>query len=179
MIFEYIEKALDNFLAPVHDELCQLKYRIKVLEDEMAVLNCKRSSSYKHTGLSEVTRLPDGSAFAIESMPLPKDHWLYAEDDEPPPMGLRCGTSHRLRRDLVKHVQEAAQYAVRAATIRGTEDDFDPDALVQNMVVGLLGYSTPDGLSDEDWHNPKPVPLSVVGITRQPSLRAVDKENDQ
>lgn len=105
--------------------------------------------------------LPDGSGFAVMSMPLTKDHWLTAElapDDpyEEPPMPLRTGTAvvrdetGRSREDWAEMVRAAARWAVRASTMRGTETDFDPDAMVQNMVVGMLGYWTPDGLSHLD-----------------------------
>jgi hypothetical protein len=91
---------------------------------------------------SAVTKLPDGSGFGILSFPLPKDHWLYAPrtytagdhqldpDDLPKPIF----THH-----MEAHVVAAIRYAVRAATNCGTEDDFDPDALVQNAVYALCG----------------------------------------
>ncbi len=31
------------------------------------------------------------------------------------------------------------------ATMKGKEQDFDPDALIQNLIVGMLGYHTPTG----------------------------------
>lgn len=102
--------------------------------------------------------LPDGSGFATASLPLPKDHWLYAGRElEPPPMPLRMlhgGTRHAME----AKVRAAARYAIRASTMRGRDNDFDPDAMVQNFLVGLLGYHTPDGLVDEKWMNPDPVP---------------------
>ena len=59
-------------------------------------------------------------------------------------------------------VREAVKYAVRGATMSGKDMDFDPDALVQNALVGLFGYHTEDGLSDIDpWANPKEVPPLV------------------
>ena len=42
--------------------------------------------------------------------------------------------------ELVKAVKEGARYAIRASTMNGKTEDFDPDAMVQNIVVGLLGY---------------------------------------
>jgi len=93
---------------------------------------------------------PDGSGSAVVSSPLPKDHWLYADGFDEPPMGLRTGTTSPEREELADKVRAAARYAVRGATMNGKVDDFDPDALVQNMVVGLLGYFTPDGLSRMD-----------------------------
>lgn len=106
--------------------------------------------------------LPDGSAFMVGSLPLPKDHWLYAENAdgflEPPPMPFRMGTDDPRRQAFKAAVWAAAKYAVRASTSRGKDADFDPDALCMNMVVGLLGYHTADGLDPEPWGNPEPVP---------------------
>jgi hypothetical protein len=127
---------------------------ISLVEDyelEQQALRAARSGAFV---------LPDGSGFSTATLPLPKDHWIYAEQP-PPPMGLRCGTANKLRRVLVEYVQEAARYAVRDATMCGREKDFDPDAIVQSMVVGLLGYSTEDGLGSEEWQNP-PEPLSQL-----------------
>ena len=89
-------------------------------------------------------RLPDGSGAFVMSWPLPKDHWLYADHDNEPPMPMRVGVGPE-RDALAAQVRAAARYAVRGATMNGKAMDFDPDALVQNMVVGLLGYWTPDG----------------------------------
>ena len=112
--------------------------------------------------IDECALLPDGSGFATMSMPLPKDHWLYAEGHDDPPMPMRVGTTQILyaggplgvkpltRQDLADQVRAAAKYAIRASTMNGKEIDFDPDAMVQNFVVGLLGYWTHDGLSHED-----------------------------
>ena len=33
--------------------------------------------------------LPDGSGFAVASMPLPKDHWLTADGFDEPPAPMR------------------------------------------------------------------------------------------
>jgi hypothetical protein len=106
-----------------------------------------------------VTVLPDGSAFAVMSYPLPKDHWLYAEreyrdgEDEPAELGKPILT-HQLRDSVVS----AVRYAVRGATNCGKEVDFDPDALVQNAVYALCGpyggvYTSPpqrQPLTDEE-----------------------------
>jgi hypothetical protein len=103
-------------------------------------------------------RLPDGSGVAFGSFPLPKDHWLYDEKYEPPPMPFRIGTDDPRRRELVRVIVAAGRYAVRGATMKGKEMDFEPDALVQNLVVGMLGYFTSDGLDNEDQGNPDVVP---------------------
>ena len=90
-----------------------------------------------------VTVLPDGSAFAVMSYPLPKDHWLYADrqynDGEYEPVELgKPVLTHELRDAVVS----AVRYAIRGATNCGKEVDFDPDALVQNAVYALCGPFT-------------------------------------
>lgn len=92
--------------------------------------------------MNGVTVLPDGSAFALGSFPLPGDHWLYAPqcpgwDDE-------RDTSADTPRPILTHerhdaVVAAIRYAIRGATMNGTVQDFDPDALVQNAVYALCG----------------------------------------
>lgn len=126
--------------------------------------------------VEDVGILPDGSGYATVSMPLSKDHWLYKTPDalNVPPMPFRCGTdapnlifnapdgtpeSDRVvicttRKNLQEGLREAAKYALRSATMNGQEMDFDPDAVVQNLLVGFLGYCTPDGFFKDDWANP-------------------------
>ena len=89
-------------------------------------------------------RLPDGSGAFVASYPLPKDHWLYADHENVPPAFMRIGIGPK-RSELAKQIASAARHAIRASTMNGKEMDFDPDAMVQNMVVGLLGYWTEDG----------------------------------
>jgi hypothetical protein len=103
-------------------------------------------------------QLPDGSGFAVLSMPLPENHWLTAEPVttyyEEPPMPWRVGVGEGRwgipRASLADDVRVASRWAIRASTMNGKENDFDPDAMVQNMIVALLGYFTPDGLSHLD-----------------------------
>ncbi len=88
------------------------------------------------------TILPDGSAFAVMSFPLPKDHWLYAPReympgaDEPVELPWPC-----LERtpENEERARLAIRYAIRGSTDCGKESDFDPDALVQNALYALLG----------------------------------------
>jgi hypothetical protein len=123
--------------------------------------------------------LSDGSGFAVMSMPLPKDHWIYgdpsAENEgfEPPPMVFRMGTTSKAlicsfgtyeklhvvtRTEFADMIRAAGRYAVRAATMKGKDMDFDPDSLLQNLVVGFLGYWTPGDrvphLSPDGAHSP-------------------------
>lgn len=100
--------------------------------------------------IEEVGILPDDSGFAIMSMPLPKNHWLYETDEYggsgDPPMPMKMGIGPE-RDKMAKMIREAAKYAIRASTMCGKEIDFDPDAMIQNFIVGMLGYWTEDGLS--------------------------------
>jgi len=91
--------------------------------------------------------LPDGSGFAVMSMPLPKDHWLTKDGWDEPPAPFRMGTANPIRMVCTEPVKEAARYAIRVTTDNGKIDDYDPDALIQNLIVGLFGYHTSDGLS--------------------------------
>lgn len=93
----------------------------------------------------DFTVLPDGSGFFTASMPLPKDHWLYAPSsrwdskrDELEELPLPI-----LTRELEGHVRVAIRYAIRTATMNGTEPDFDPDALVQSAIYALCGPTSP------------------------------------
>ena len=91
------------------------------------------------------TILPDGSAFGVISFPLPKNHWLYApreyaSDEAIDPIDLPAPILTHEQRD---GVVAALRYAVRASTNCGKEDDFDPDAMVQNAVYALCGPYTP------------------------------------
>jgi hypothetical protein len=96
--------------------------------------------------------LPDGSAFGVMSFPLPDDHWLYApneyKDGEYEPIDL---PKPILTHALSDAVVAAVRYAVRGATMRGQETDFDPDALVQNAVYALCGpYATPPQRTEQE-----------------------------
>jgi hypothetical protein len=58
------------------------------------------------------------------------------------------------RTEFAAKIREVGKYATRCATMNGKEMDFDPDALLNNLVVGLLGYWTESGLSSDEWANP-------------------------
>jgi hypothetical protein len=118
--------------------------------------------------------LPDGSSFAIGSFPLPADHWSTVDPEKSnvPPMPFRMGINDytaigncpskdepprqigMTRQDFADKIWAAGKYAYRASTMNGRDTDLDPDALLQNLVVGLLGYWTEDGYSGDDWANP-------------------------
>lgn len=134
--------------------------------------------------VKSITLIPttDGGTHssATVSFPLPKDHWLYEDNDDAnaPPMPFKCGfddkaelvvihpdtppvrdymaAMHMTREEFAEHIRAAARYAVRASTMHGKNPDFDPDAMVLNVVVGMLGYWTSNGLTgpEDDWMNP-------------------------
>lgn len=128
--------------------------------------------------VEEVFDLPDGSGAATISIPLPKNHWIYRHGYNVPPMPFRLGTDEvfffgkhkKLDPDggvmngtlnaldklgFERAIRAAGKYAIRCATMNGSDPDFDPDALLQNLVVGMLGYWTGNGLSKtDDWMNP-------------------------
>jgi hypothetical protein len=104
----------------------------------------KYGAEEKVIEFSEPMVLPDGSAVMRGQLSLPKDHWIYERAEEPP-APFRMGVGDPLRRCLENRIVEAAKYAVQGATVNGEVMDFDPDALIQNLVVGLFGYCTSDG----------------------------------
>ncbi len=119
--------------------------QVKPLYTKQHAIAALRQAIDKAEKQEPVTILPDGSAFGVMSFPLPSDHWLYApneyRDGEFEPIDLpKPILTHALRDAVVA----AVRYAVRGATVRGQETDFDPDALVKNAVYALCGpYTTP------------------------------------
>lgn len=83
---------------------------------------------------ASTTVLPDGSAFSIGSLPLPEDHWLYAEKE-----GSSRAPAPVVSNDIRPEVLQAARWAIRAATMNGKISDFDPDALAMNVAYALCG----------------------------------------
>lgn len=86
--------------------------------------------------------LPDGSAVALASYPLSKDHWLFAPREYVPgadePVELPSPCIERSAENY-ERAKLAIRYAIRGATMCGKDPDFDPDALVQNALYALLG----------------------------------------
>ncbi|WP_254213464.1 hypothetical protein [Burkholderia multivorans] len=113
------------------------------------------------------TKLPDGSGFAVASLPLPQDHWLYAS---------RCAewdserdTSADTPHPILTHAQRdavvaAVRYAIRGATMCGQEMDFDPDALVLNAVYALCGPFSP--LAEDSAASPAEQPAAAPIVER-------------
>jgi hypothetical protein len=119
-----------------------------------------------------------------------KIHWLLAEREDrgdgmkydAPPMPLRMGLDAALmihncpngpnmhgmgvwhtysREQFADLVRNAGKYAIRAATDCAKVVDFEPDAMLQSLVVGLIGYWTLDGLTEDPadwWANPADAP---------------------
>jgi len=111
----------------------------KVLPQKVQDLIEKSGGTIKDSGM-----LPDGSGFAVASFPLPVEHWLTKEGVNESPAPYRCGLGETRDR-LSIDIRAAARYAIRASTMNGKESDFDPDAMVQNFIIGMIGYWTKDG----------------------------------
>ena len=99
-------------------------------------------SAQGETGwISPATVLPDGSAFAVASFPLPKDHWLYAPRGE---WDNERDDYAETPRPILTNAQRdaviaAARYAIRGATMCGQDPDFDPDAMALNFAYAMCG----------------------------------------
>lgn len=89
------------------------------------------------------------SGYAVLSLELPKDHWLYEQDENgfapPGELPMLVGGKTMVREYMDQIIRKAARYGIKAATMDGREDDFDPDAMVRNIQNGCFGYFTPDG----------------------------------
>jgi hypothetical protein len=137
----------------------------------MSFEDVKRIAETMGGKINEVGVLPDGSGFATMSYPLPKDHWSLVNPEayNVPAMPFRMGEKEFVtmgffpaqryvvkmtRKEFADKIREAGKYAYRCATMNGKEPDLDPDALLQNLIVGLLGYWSEDGLSEDDFANP-------------------------
>lgn len=100
--------------------------------------------------IKEIMLFPGGHGCATMEIPLRKDHWIYTERlGLEPPMPFKMGISD-LRDVVAEKIREAGKYALLASSYTAAEVGFDPDAFLQNLVVGLLGYWTDDGLSKLD-----------------------------
>ena len=153
--------------TPASSQIVWLETRVSEQDAELTALRARLAEV---EGARDRTResgtvLPDGAAFFTASFPLPKDHWIYSATEDgftaPPPMPFRIGTSDPRRDNIAEMVRAAGRYAVQASTIRGQETDFDPDAMLQNFVVGMLGYWTANGLGADAWQNPSPAPDGI------------------
>lgn len=100
-----------------------------------------------------ITVLPDRSAFCTGSLPLPQNHWLYDQDNHgvsPAPFRIGINDPLQNRDEWAEKIRTAARWAIQASTVCGKDPDFDPDAMVQNFVVGMIGYWTQNGFLEEE-----------------------------
>jgi len=76
------------------------------------------------------------------SFPLPRNHCIFQKAGEPPaPLQT---VSNKARMEMEASFKEAIRWAIRASTMSGKDMNFDPDAMIQNMSVGLFGYLPKD-----------------------------------
>lgn len=122
-----------------------------------------------------VNDVGDGSGFAVMSLPLPEDHWLYAttEDGFTPNPTYELLIGNCPARDYLEDLlKPGIQHGIKAATRCGRDEDFDPDALARNVVIGHFGVYTDDGLTggeDAKLFNP-PKPGSIKQLLTVISL---------
>ena len=169
-----IEKALGKLRAA---QMCHPN-AVQALIDEAIAAIQQAEAQQPATGerLMGQVSLPDGSAFAIASFPLPKDHWLYA----PREYATGAGEPLELPAPILTHGQREAvvaaiRYAVRGATMCGREQDFDPDAMVQNAVYALCGpYAR---VSAENTQTSVNLALSQQPATPEPVCGAQNAES--
>jgi hypothetical protein len=96
----------------------------------------------------QITKLPDGSACFVGNMPLPKTHWIYKPSEEleqacvPVIPTTDTVVQEAFREQLRKEVSKAVKRSLNICTHQGTDMDFDPDAVVQTLLVELLGKSS-------------------------------------
>jgi len=119
---------------------------------------------------SEPTVLPDGSAFAMASFPLPKDHWLYAprgewdnerDDFAETPLPILTNAQREA-------VIAAARYAIRGATMCRQETDFDPDAMALNFAYAMCGPARGKVLPADSPQAPQPAPAPEPSAQGEP-----------
>ncbi len=75
--------------------------------------------------------------FIVDPPGDPKDHWLN-DPQCPPPMGSKLGTENAVYAERTGKLRAAARYAF----LKGNSD---PDAFIEDLVIGLHGYATPTG----------------------------------
>jgi hypothetical protein len=70
-------------------------------------------------------------------------HWLTQPGDNVLPAPVLKPTSDKKRAELATAIREAGQYALRTVSENGRVATFDPDALLQNLVLALMGQTAP------------------------------------
>lgn len=72
---------------------------------------------------------------------LADDHWLTQPGDNVLPAPVLKATTDKKRGELVTAIREAGMYALRTVSESGRVAAFDPDALLQNLVLALMGQT--------------------------------------
>lgn len=68
-------------------------------------------------------------------------HWLTQPGDDVAPAPVLKASTDKKRAELVTAIREAGMYALRTVSENGRTAAFDPDALLQNLVVALMGLN--------------------------------------
>jgi hypothetical protein len=122
------------------------KKTIKRTKKEDIEMAKKLASERKPLGppkprIVDAIKTPDGFS-AVVSFPLPKNHWIFEEHGEPPAPLHTDSNETRMRLESI--FRKVVKYAIQASTMSGKDMDFDPDAMIQNFLVGLFGYCPPN-----------------------------------
>jgi hypothetical protein len=146
LIKNYVGGGMER--VDVDDEI-QATSRITPMDDAGRLLFGFKAPSIVKKSVEEAggkidenstAKLPDGSGCCTASFPLPKDHWLYDREADAHPQPSELLPLLRWRgTDLERKVSRAVKSAIRGATDHGRVMDFDPDALVQNLMYNLFG----------------------------------------
>jgi hypothetical protein len=75
---------------------------------------------------------------------LADDHWLTQPGDNVPPAPVLKAASDKKRAELVTAIREAGMFALRTVSENGRVAAFDPDALLQNLALALMGEAQAD-----------------------------------
>jgi len=92
----------------------------------------------KKPKIESVANFPDGHTAMVVSFPLRKTHWIFQDSGEPPKPLDMASTEERMF--LESKFKDVVKYAVKCSTMSGKYMDFDPDAMIQNFMVGMFGY---------------------------------------
>jgi len=79
---------------------------------------------------------------------LADDHWLTQPGDNVLPAPVLKATNDKKRTELVTAIRDAGMFALRTVSENGRVATFDPDALLQNLVLALLGEAPAAAAAD-------------------------------
>lgn len=129
--YSFLELCLwANLLEGARDVCCVPLFSFRfVAADTMSAIF---GLFLRKTGIMQIRELKDENgnvihACAVASFPLPNDHWVYQEPNQPVAIG--SVNSEELK-ELRARIREALMYTIQVCTSNGKDFDFDPDAML-------------------------------------------------